>query len=70
MKKLRIDPGLISELMLITGLCIGAKLSFDRSLKLKIILLSKTIPAKRVTEARYMITIYVFTSAGDVSLDW
>ena len=57
MKKLKIDLGLIFELMLITGLCIGAKFSFDKSLKLKIMLLSKTILAKRVTEARYIITI-------------
>ena len=68
-KKLKITLGLIFELILITGLCIGAKFSLAKSPKVKIKVLSKIILAKRVTEAIYIIIIYIFTSAGDVSLD-
>ena len=70
MKKLKIALGLIFEHIFTTGLCIGARFNFAKSLRLKMILLSKKLLVNKTIELKYIITMYVFTSAGDVSLEW
>ena len=57
MKKLKIELRLIFELILTTGLCIGARFNLAKRPRLKIIVLSKKILVKSTIELKYIITM-------------
>ena len=57
MKKLKMALRLIFELILTTGLCIGARFNLAKRPRLKIIVLSKKILVKSTIELKYIITM-------------